>query len=94
MRKFAVVPDLAIPVDEIVSISFLEQKTLSGLLFDMKTLPARMKIEVDNGQDRYIEDAERAKMFIRSLESSTDIQGAYADDLERGIEKHLEKTEA
>lgn len=90
--------DLAVSVDEISSIVVMDKrKEPKNMLFyvltfgngEMVTIPGHLRIYTKNGPNVKIDDKERAKNFIRSLESCTNIQGAYADDLERQIDEEF-----
>lgn len=93
MRNFAVTDNLAVPVDQITGIKVRESYTRphpwpANLFFDSKEISGRVVIYTED--NRYsIEDPKLAKRFIRSLESSTNIRDAFADDLEREIERCL-----
>lgn len=93
-RQFGVTDGLAIPVDDIAAINIREEREVSRFLgfrwlFGTRTIPGAMLIRTHNGPNAYIQDAARAKKFVRSLEDATDIYGPRADDLIREIDRCL-----
>lgn len=90
MRNFGVCDELAVPVDIITGLTFDPPSVVDydSSAMTVDKVSGALIVETEEGDHR-ITDAEMAKRFIRSLESSTNIQGAYADDLIRQIDEHL-----
>ena len=93
MRNFAVTDDLAVPVDQITGIEVREGYERSkpwpaNLFTEPKEISGRVVVYTED--NRYgIEDPKLAKRFVRSLESSTNVRDAFADDLIREIDRCL-----
>jgi hypothetical protein len=95
MKKFAVNERFAVPVDDITGIIIKEEKQTDmgripgfGWLFGYISFPARMVVRT-RYENYYIEDSEEATKLLQSLSASTNIDGAYIDDLYRGINENL-----
>ena len=91
MRDFAVCDELAVPVDIVTAIVFDPPSVVDYYTSEMtadKTSGALI-VETEEG-DHKIKDSDVARKFIHSLETSTNIQGAYTDDLLQSVERYLE----
>jgi len=85
-KRFGVTDNLAVPVEEIAGL-----RVHSEGEFPARDL-ARPYLAVHTEHDEYnIEDVERAKRFVQSLSSHTDIIGARADDLLGYIDEALQE---